>query len=121
MGKRTATWVSLFLVLAVMAAAGVYYLFGRGDGTPTPRQDVAQFAGEGHSMTDSFAVHEPWQIHWENEGSTFSYAIKGERDYGTVIEQEGPGSGVTSPVGSGTFYLEIVAEGPWQVQIFQNE
>lgn len=105
----------------VSVAVAVYLVFLRGSGEPPPRTDVAEFSGDGNATTASFSVREPWQIHWETDGESFSYAIRGDRDLGTVIEQESPGSGVTSPVGSGTFHLEITAEGPWQVLIYQNE
>jgi hypothetical protein len=113
--------VAVAALVLVAAGYGLYYLFGRGTGEPPPRTDVAEFSGDSDATTESFTVQEPWQIHWETEGESFSYAIEGDRDYGTIIEQEGPGSGVTSPVGSGTFHLEITADGPWHVQIFQNE
>jgi hypothetical protein len=47
--------------------------------------------------------------------------MSGDRDLGTVVEQDEPGSGVTSPVGGGTFRLEIEAEGAWKIQIVQGE
>jgi hypothetical protein len=123
---RTPSTRILWLVIGILALAvvglGSYYVLTRGAASNAPaRTDVATFSGDGDDMTESFTVTEPWQIHWETEGETFTFAIGGERDYGVVIEQDGPGSGVTSPVGSGTFHLEVAAEGPWRVQIFQGE
>jgi hypothetical protein len=117
---------SLRLVIGVLLLAVVglssYYLLTRGTASNAPaRTDVASFSGDGDQVTESFSVTEPWQIHWETEGEAFTFAISGDRDYGVVIEQAGPGSGVTSPVGSGTFHIEVTAEGPWRVQIFQGE
>ena len=115
-------WLVIGVLVLAVVALGSYYLLTRGTATNTPaRTDVASFSGDGDEVTESFSVTEPWQIHWETEGETFTFAIGGDRDYGVVIEQDGPGSGVTSPVGSGTFHLEVVAEGPWRVQIFQGE
>jgi hypothetical protein len=119
--SNRAVGLAVAAVVLVAAGYGIYYLFGHGTGAPPPRTDVAEFSGDSSQTTDSFSVQEPWQIHWETEGESFSYAIEGDRDYGTIIEQDGPGSGVTSPVGSGTFHLVITADGPWTVRIFQNE
>ena len=119
--SRSLRLVIGLLVLAVVGL-GSYYFLTRGTASSTPaRTDVASFSGDGDEVTESFLVTEPWQIHWETEGEIFTFAIGGDRDYGVVIEQDGPGSGVTSPVGSGTFHLEVNAEGPWRVQIFQGE
>lgn len=117
-GGSTLAWGILVLIAV---AIGLWYLLGRGTAEPPARTDVAEFSGTASGTTDSFSVREPWQIHWETQGESFSYAIRGDVDIGTVIEQEGPGSGVTSPMGSGTFHLEITADGPWQIRIFQNE
>ena len=80
---------------------------------------IAQFDGDGDKTTQAFTVTEGWQIQWETSGTSFDFAITGDRDFGTVIEQDGPGSGITSPVGSGSFRLEITAEGRWSVHIVQ--
>ena len=119
--SRSLWLVAGVLVLAVVGLAS-YYFLTRGTAPNAPaRTDVVSFSGDGDDMTESFSVTEPWQIHWETEGETFTFAIAGDREYGVVIEQDGPGSGVTSPVGSGTFHLEVTAEGRWRVQIFQGE
>lgn len=118
---------SAFLIigaLAVLAALGVggYVLFGQLRGGPQESAApgvIAQFDGDGDKTTNTFTVNEGWQIQWETTGSAFTFAITGDRDFGTVIEQDGPGSGITSPVGSGTYRLEITAEGPWAVDIVQ--
>jgi hypothetical protein len=83
------------------------------------REEIAEFSGEGDQITGSFTVGEGWQIHWQNDGQHFEFAIKGDFDFGTVIDQDAPGSGITSPVPTGTFHLEVTAEGPWSVLILQ--
>jgi len=115
-------WLVIGALVLAVVGLGSYYFLTRGTVPNAPaRTDVVSFSGTGDDVTESFSVTEPWQIHWETDGETFSFAIDGDRDYGVVIEQDGPGSGVTSPVGSGTFYIEVMAEGPWRVQIFQGE
>ena len=87
--------------------------------TAVNRTSVASFSGTGDKTTDPFRVRAGWQIQWKNTGKKFSFAITGDRDYGTIIIRTSPGIGVTSPVGSGTFRLNVNANGPWSIQIFQ--
>jgi hypothetical protein len=119
-------WLLPLLAIAVLVLiSAIAYWFvtqGPGVGIISPRGSaVAEFSGDGDQTTESFSVREGWSIHWENSGSEFSFAITGDRDFGTVIDQDEPGSGVTSPVGEGTYQLEIQAEGPWEVRIVQGE
>jgi hypothetical protein len=115
-------WLVVGVLVLAVVGLGSYYFLARGTAPSAPaRTDVVSFSGDGDDVTESFSVTEPWQIHWETEGPAFTFAIAGDRDYGVVIEQDGPGSGVTSPVGSGTFHLEVTADGPWRVQVFQGE
>lgn len=116
--------IAVVIVLIVVVAIGAYWLFTRGPGArlvSPAGSTVAQFRGSGDRITEAFSVREGWSIHWENTGDRFAFAISGDRDLGTVVEQEEPASGVTSPVGGGTFRLEITAEGPWSVRIVQGE
>jgi hypothetical protein len=121
----TRRWILLAVIAAVLLiAAGGYWFFsmGSGDGvTSPPGSEVISFSGDGDQTTESFEVRQGWQIQWQHDRK-FAMAIRGDRDFGTVIDEKGKaGSGVTSPVGAGTFYLEITANGPWQVTIIQGE
>jgi hypothetical protein len=116
----------ILLVVAVALVVGVggllFFAQGPGQRILSPEgSTVAEFSGDGDEITDEFQVREGWTIHWENSGVRFAFAITGDRDFGTVIEQDEPASGVTSPVGEGTFRLEIEAEGPWEIRIVQGE
>lgn len=123
-GGRGRSELLIIGALVVLAAVslGAYVLLGKPNGGPsgtTAPGVIAQFDGDGDKTTDTFQVDEGWQIQWETTGKAFSFAITGDKDFGTVIQQEGPGSGITSPVGSGTYRLEIIADGPWSVQVLQ--
>lgn len=110
------------VVLLVVVLAGWFLTQGPGQQLLSPAgSTVAEFAGESDQVTDSFSVREGWAIHWESSGDAFSFAIEGDRDFGTVIDIDEPGNGVTSPTGSGTFHLEITADGPWTVRVTQGE
>jgi hypothetical protein len=38
-----------------------------------------------------------------------------------VINLTEPGSGITSPTGAGSYYLEVTATGPWTIEITQGD
>lgn len=109
--------------LVVLAAAGYWFLTqGPGQQLLSPAgSTVAEFSGDADQITSSFEVREGWAIHWESTGEAFAFAIDGDRDFGTVINVDEPGNGVTSPTGSGTYNLEITADGPWTVRITQGD
>jgi hypothetical protein len=117
----------IFILVAIITIAvviGIYWFITQGPGQQilSPAgSTVAEFNGEADQRTSSFDVREGWAINWEASGERFAFAIRGDRDFGTVIDVDEPGSGVTSPTGAGTFYLEITAEGPWSVRIAQGE
>ena len=121
---RSAILIIGALVVLAAVGLGAYALLGKPNGGPngtTAPGVIAQFDGDGDKTSDAFRVDEGWQILWETTGETFEFAIAGDTDFGTVIQQAGPGSGITSPVGAGTFRLEITAKGPWSIQIVQGQ
>jgi hypothetical protein len=110
-------------ISALVLVAGYWFLtMGPGTKVLSPAgSTVATFNGTGDGKTASFTVREGWSIHWESTGTKFALAIRGSRDFGTVINVEEAGSGVTSPVGSGTFWIELQTDGPWNIRIEQGD
>jgi hypothetical protein len=106
-----------------MAVAAYWFLtLGPGQRIVSPPEStVLQFSGSGDQTTPPFQVREAWDIQWESMGDRFSLAIRGDRDFGTVIEVDEAGSGVTSPTGAGSYYLEVTADGAWSVRITQGD
>src|SRR5688500_19044047 len=81
--------------VAVVGAVVVGYVLWQNQHHGDTRTEIAAFTGDGDQVTESFTVEEGWQVHWENEGESFAFAITGDFDFGTVIDQNAPGSGIT--------------------------
>lgn len=113
----------ILIVLALALLFGGYWFFTQGPGRQllSPAGSaVAAFGGEGSQTTEPFQVREGWAIEWESTGDTFAFAIQGDRDFGTVIDIDEPGNGVTSPTGGGSYHLEVTAQGAWSITIKQG-
>lgn len=123
-GRRLAPILIVAALAVVVIAAVAYWALTQGPAQSllSPRNStVAEFSGDGNQTTPSFKVREGWAVHWETTGTSFAFDIKGDRDYGTVLNVDEAGSGVTSPTGAGTFNLVVNARGPWSITITQGE
>jgi hypothetical protein len=122
-GRRYAVTAAIFVLLIAVGAVA-YWFFTSGAGNrmvSPPGSQVTEFNGSGDETTSSFAARGQWQIHWENTGDSFGFAVLGDRALGRIIEYDGPGSGVTSVVADGQYHLAITAEGDWNIRITQGE
>jgi hypothetical protein len=120
-GRRARVLIVSAIILAAAVVVGyvaIQAFLGPGGGPGDPTV-VAEFSGDGDQITTDFTVSGDWRIRWQTDGPRFAFAVRGERDLGTIITREGTANGVTSVVPSGTFRLEITAEGPWTVRIEQ--
>jgi len=116
--------VALLLgIAAVVVAAGALWYLNAGPGHRggPAGSVVGDFAGSAGQKTDPFFVRSGWQIQWKSDGTSFRLAVRGDVDVGVVVDQQSAGSGVTSPVPAGNFYLEISGNGPWQVKVIQGD
>ena len=114
----------LGVAIALILIVGGYWVFTQGPGRQllSPAgSTIASFSGAADQTTGSFQVRDGWAVHWDSTGQKFSFAIRGDRDFGKVIDINEPGSGVTSPTGAGTFHLEVTAEGDWTISITQGD
>lgn len=108
----------------LLLAASALWFLTEGPGQrllSPPGSTVAEFEGSGSQSTPRFRVREGWQIHWDSRSEAFSFAIRGDRDFGTVVEVAEPTSGITAPVGAGSFYLEVTAGGEWSITVIQGD
>lgn len=99
-----------------------YWLFaGPGRRGGEPGSTIAEMRGDGNKVSKEFCARRGWSIDWENTGQYFSYTIHGDVEFGQVITQNGPGNGITSPVPTGNFSIEVVAQGPWSITVTQGD
>lgn len=115
-------WLVGALILVVVGIGlGWYYLAGPGRPGGPPGSVVVEMSGDGNWRSDTFHARRGWEIQWENTGQHFSYTIRGDVDFGQVINQNGPGNGITSPVPTGNFFIQVAATGPWSITVIQGE
>ena len=121
-GRIPCSWlaaaVGLLLVVAVGATVALTIL----DHDDSDRgSTILVMSGRGNETSERFVARKGWSIQWENTGAYFSYTIHGDVEFGQVITQNGPGNGVTSPVPTGTFFIEVVAQGSWSIKVTQGD
>jgi hypothetical protein len=57
---------------------------------------------------------------WQTDGERFEFAVRGDQDLGTIVDETGSASGVTSLAPEGTFHIEVTAQGPWSIKVVQG-
>jgi hypothetical protein len=115
-------WIGGSVLLAVLVIVlGYWFLLGPGRLGGEAGSTLVEVSGDGNKVTRHFYARKGWQIYWENTGQYFSYTIHGDTEFGQVITQNGPGNGITSPVPTGTFFIEVVAQGPWLIKVIQGD
>jgi hypothetical protein len=122
-GRRRWVPAIVGIVAVVTLAVAGWWFFTSGPGTAitSPAGSVvASYSGDADFTTDTFQVREGWSIHWATEGPHFEFAMTGDSDIGTLINEDEATNGITSPVPFGTYRLEISADGPWTVEIRQG-
>ena len=95
------------------------------------------FTGTGSHKTQLFTVEDGWKIQWQTESPTFKLSAHGsaQRPYNSPANEREKVlrwletihpivlANTTNPTGTavhpfgGTFYLKIVAEGPWRIYL----
>lgn len=84
---------------------------------------VSHFEGEGNFQSSEFAVTSGWEIRWEHEGKIKQIEWSSPTAEGDLVMslphkpiREHGGVNLSS---SGTFQLEVIAEGPWEIDVWQ--
>jgi hypothetical protein len=115
-------WLVAVLGLAVVLVVGAYwYLTGPGRPGGEAGTVILEMSGEADATSQSIFARTGWLIAWETEGSNFSMDLTGDVNFGTVVTQDGPSSGITSPVASGNFRIVVQAAGPWTITVYQGD
>jgi hypothetical protein len=86
-----------------------------------PFGTILEISGIKDKVSDTFTVLPGWQVVWQTEGGGFAFAVRGDRDLGTIVSQEQAASGATSLPTPGTFHIEVTAKGPWTLKVLQGE
>jgi len=116
--------VAVVTIVAIGIVAVAYWFMTLGPGAriiSPPGSTIAQWTDVGDMATDSFTIRDGWQIRWSTSGERLAIAIRGDRNYGTVVDVDEPRTGTTSPSAGGTYHLEVSAEGPWTIAILQGD
>ena len=121
LGRRWLWLAGIAVLIVTVLVTGYWFLQGPGRQGGEPGSTVVELRGDGNKISKQFYARSGWQIDWENTGSYFSYTIHGDVEFGQVITQNGPGSGITSPVPVGNFSIEVVAQGPWSITVIQGD
>ena len=126
MSQPVSRWRLLWSVGAVVialavAVGGWWAFFGPGRPGGDPGSTVVEMSGDANKVSREFYARRGWSIEWENTGTYFSFTIHGDVEFGQVITQNGPGNGITSPVPTGNFLIEVVAQGPWSLRVIQGD
>jgi hypothetical protein len=81
---------------------------------------VFEMEGTGDATSEPFDASAGLRIEWKTTGKTFRIAMTGDQDLGTIVNQSGPASGSISVAVTGTFHLEVTADGPWSITVLQG-
>lgn len=120
--RQPRTVVAAVLALGVVVLGVWYFASGPGTRLISPEgATVVEFTGTADDVTESFTVRDGWRIRWSTSGEYLRISIRGDRNFGTVVDVEQPDTGVTSPPIGGTFHLEIAGAGPWTIAVLQGE
>jgi hypothetical protein len=121
-GAIPRSWLIAILVVVAAAALGVILAIAMAPPRGGPSgSTILEMSGNGNKTSDPFYARPGWSVNWENSGKYFSYTIHGDVEFGQVVTQNGPGNGITSPVPTGNFFIEVVAQGPWSLRVIQGE
>lgn len=85
----------------------------------TPQRLVGNYSESGDGRTEVFTVCGPWSIEWIGGGGPFSITIRDPEGLPLLIPLRGSGPVHESVEVSerGTWYIEVSAEGDWQLNI----
>jgi hypothetical protein len=88
---------------------------------PSNQRVVLSIDGSDHDVSDPFEVRPGWQIVWQVGSGALAVMVTGDPGLGMAVDESGPASGAASMTEGGTFRLEIVADGPWEITVVDGE
>jgi hypothetical protein len=88
---------------------------------PLPPATILDMSGTGDKVSNSFEVRSGWQVIWQTDGEQFAFAVRGDENLGTIVDQTGVSSGAISVAPAGNFHIEVTAKGPWSIKVLQGQ
>jgi hypothetical protein len=87
---------------------------------PPPTPVLLTLDGAANEVSELFDAVPGWQIQWQTDGERFSFAVTGDQDLGTIVDQPGPASGLISIAPGGAFRISVKAKGSWRIVVSQG-
>ena len=134
--KRWIAFIMMMIATACNYSELSYAVQETAEHTKTPNVEMT-FIGTGSEETEPFTVADGWKIQWETKSPSFKLSAHGtaQRPYiGSTNEREkilqwfesvqpivlantNDSKGIAFHPFGGTFYLKIVANGPWSIYL----
>lgn len=91
---------------------------------PKSGRKLHAFSGShGHTSTKTFKVSGKWKVKWESDSDFMAIALReevgGQEKVTPLQNMKSPGKNSRQFESTGTYYLDIEADGPWRVRIME--
>lgn len=86
------------------------------------KEVIKEYSGSETVSVGPLSLPDKWAIEWEAEGQYLQILINSADSVplGYVVEQIGPGKGVSKPQKGGDYILDINVSGGWKVKIVKS-
>lgn len=84
---------------------------------------IKRYSGSETVSVGPMTLPDGWQVKWENEGHYLQILMNSADSVplGYVVEQTGPGKGLSEKQKGGVYLLDINVSGPWEVKIIKAD
>ena len=98
----------LFMFLLVPAGAG---------------EVIKEFSGSETATVGPITVPDNWEIQWETKGQYLQILLNSADSVplDMLLQQMGPGKGVTKQEKGGSYIIDFNASGEWKIKILKSE
>ena len=84
---------------------------------------IKRYRGSETVSVGPMTLPDGWQVKWENKGHYLQILMNSSDSVplGYVVEQTGPGEGISEKQKGGDYILDINVSGQWEVKIIKAE